>query len=157
MKALWGPDPVHFEGKHYPVDTAHFGPKPVQQPGPPIWIAGASPAALKRTARYGDAWHPVKPSLEQIAKAREDLGRYLDEAGREPDALEYAIKLPLVFNAELSGESPTHGTASDIISALERYREAGADHFVFDLVPETLQTTLDTMDRFVEEVRPHLG
>jgi len=157
MKALWGPDPVHFEGKHYPVDTAHFGPKPVQQPGPPIWIAGASPAALKRTARYGDAWHPVKPSLEQIAKAREDLGRYLDEAGREPDALEYAIKLPLVFNAELSGESPTHGTTSDIISALERYREAGADHFVFDLVPETLQTTLDTMDRFVEEVRPHLG
>ena len=62
-----------------------------------------------------------------------------------------------MFNAELSGESPTHGTASDIISGLERYREAGADHFVFDLVPETLQTTLDTMDRFVEEVRPHLG
>ena len=62
-----------------------------------------------------------------------------------------------MFNAELSGESPTHGTASDIISGLERYREAGADHFVFDLVPETLQNTLDTMDRFVEEVRPHLG
>ncbi|MEE2803695.1 MAG: LLM class F420-dependent oxidoreductase [Pseudomonadota bacterium] len=156
MKALWGPDPVTFDGRYYPLATAHFAPKPVQEGGPPIWIAGASQAALKRTARYGDAWHPVRPSLEQVAQAREDLGRYLESFEREADSLEYAIKLPLVFNAECSGESPTHGTASDIIDGLKRYREAGADHFVFDLIPETVDTALETMHRFAEEVRPHL-
>ena len=98
----------------------------------------------------------MRPSLEQVAQAREDLGRYLESFEREADALEYAIKLPLVFNAECSGESPTHGTASDIIDGLKRYREAGADHFVFDLIPETVDTALETMHRFAEEVRPHL-
>ena len=59
MKVLWSDDPVTFKGKHYSVENASFAPKPVQQPSPPIWIAGGSKAALKRTARYGDAWHPA--------------------------------------------------------------------------------------------------
>ena len=159
MKALWSSDPVSFHGRYYRVDKAFFSPKPLKQPRPPIWVAGGSQAALKRAARYADAWHPVRPTFETLREARVDLDRYLDEAGRDSESLEIAVKMPLIFQdgPPQAGEAPTQGRAADIIGAIEAYREAGASHLVFDFVPESLATALDTMERFAQEVRPGLS
>jgi hypothetical protein len=159
MKALWSDDPVNFEGRYYRVDNAYFSPKPVQQPGPPIWVAGASKAALKRAARVAQAWHPVRPTFDYLREARTDLDRYLGEAGRTPESLEIAVKLPLVFQngPPVSDQPPTQGRAVDIIDGINRYSEAGASHLVLDFVPESLATALDTMERFAQEVRPKLS
>ena len=159
MKVLWADDPVSFAGKHYRVENAFFGPKPVQQPSPPIWVAGGSKAALKRAARCADAWHPARPSLENLREARIVLNGYLEEAGRTPESLEIAVKLPLIFQdgPPASGQPPTQGRVADIIDAIEAYREAGASQLVLDFVPESLTTALDTMERFAQEVRPRLS
>ncbi len=159
MKVLWAQDPVSFSGNHYRVENAFFAPKPVQQPSPPIWVAGASKAALKRAARCAHAWHPARPSLELLGKARVDLNRYLEEAGRTPDSLEIAVKLPLIFQdgPPASGQPLTQGRVTDIVDAIEAYREAGASQLVLDFVPESLATALDTMERFAQEVRPRLS
>ena len=54
-------------------------PRPVQSPRPPVWIAGSSPAAIRRAATYGDGWLPQGPSnAEMVAKLqaqREEHGR----------------------------------------------------------------------------------
>ena len=71
MRKLWGPDPVDFQGRFYSVADAYFAPKPVQQPGPPIWVAGNSEPALRRAARYADAWHPVRPTFPMIEQAKQ--------------------------------------------------------------------------------------
>jgi len=42
---------VQFEG-------VHFDPKPVQQPHPPLWFGGNSPAAMRRVAHFGTGWMP---------------------------------------------------------------------------------------------------
>ena len=159
MKVLWAKDPVSFAGKHYRVENAFFAPKPVQQPSPPIWVAGGSKAALKRAARCADAWHPARPSLESLREARVVLNGYLEEAGRTPESLEIAVKLPLIFQdgPPASGQPPTQGRVTDIIDAIEDYREAGASQLVLDFVPESLATALDTMERFAQEVRPRLS
>jgi probable F420-dependent oxidoreductase len=158
MKALWSDDPVSFEGRHYSVDRACFSPKPLQKPSPPIWVAGGSKVALKRAARIADAWHPVRPTFEYLHDARAELDRYLGEVGREPGSVEIAVKLPLIFQDGPPGadQPPTQGRPSDIVDAIERYREAGASHLVLDFVPESLATALDTMERFAQEVRPAL-
>lgn len=159
MRALWSEDPVSFDGRYYRVEDAHFAPKPVQRPSPPIWVAGGSKAALKRAARIADAWHPVRPTFEYLNEARVDLDRYLEEVGRAPGSVEVAVKLPLIFQdgAPATDEPPTQGRPADIIDAIERYRDAGASHLVFDVVPENLATALDTMERFAQEVRPGLS
>jgi probable F420-dependent oxidoreductase len=159
MKVLWAEDPVSFAGKHYRVENAFFAPKPVQQPSPPIWVAGGSKAALKRAARCADAWHPARPSLENLREARVVLNGYLEEVGRTPESLEIAVKLPLIFQdgPPASGQPPTQGRVTDIVDAIEAYREAGASQLVLDFVPESLATALDTMERFAQEVRPRLS
>jgi probable F420-dependent oxidoreductase len=159
MKALWSDDPVSFDGRYHQVAEAFFSPKPRQRPSPPIWVAGGSKAALRRAARCADAWHPVRPTFEYLRQARADLNGYLAEAGRKPESLEIAVKLPLIFqNEPPQPEQPlTQGRPADIIGAIESYSEAGASHLVFDFVPESLATALDTMERFAQEVRPGLS
>jgi probable F420-dependent oxidoreductase len=130
IRRLWEDEPVTFKGKHYSVENAHFGPKPVQRPGPPIWVAGRSAPALRRTARFGDAFHPARPTFEYMQQARRDLDRFLVEEGRSPGSVPIPAKL--------------------------RYHELGSDHFVLDIVPETRQVALDTMERFAQEVRGRL-
>ena len=86
------------------------------------------------------------------------LSLYLEAEGRGPDSLGLAVKLPLVFQdgPPADGQFPTEGRPQDMATAIERYRELGAEHFVFDCVPEKLSVALDTMERFAQEVRPLL-
>jgi probable F420-dependent oxidoreductase len=158
MQRLWRDEPVTFKGRYYACENARFAPKPVQQPRPPIWVAGRSKAALRRTARYADAFHPVRPSFEYMVECRRDLDRMLAEEGRKPEAVQLAAKLPIVFRNEPAGadEPPTIGTPQAIVDALKRYQELGSSHFVLDVVPEKRQVALDTMERFAQEVRPKL-
>src|SRR5262245_45093442 len=59
LKAMWGPDPVEFQGRHFRVARSIVGLKPVQRPHPPIYLAGYVAAALRRTASLADGWLPA--------------------------------------------------------------------------------------------------
>ena len=70
---------------HRSSRACSIDPKPVQRPGPPIWIGGRSDAALARAGRQGDGWvsYVVQPeryaqSLDKIRAAAEQAGRRLD-------------------------------------------------------------------------------
>jgi probable F420-dependent oxidoreductase len=158
MQRLWSDDPVSFDGEFYSCTDASFKPKPVQRPRPPIWVAGRSRAALRRAARFGDAFHPVRPSYEYMRELRVDLDRLLEEEGRAPGSVQIAAKLPLVFQEGpgAAEDPPTIGTVPAIVDAIRRYHELGSSHFVLDVVPENRRTALDTMERFAQEVRPKL-
>src|SRR5580693_7215311 len=52
-QVCWAPGKVSFAGKFVSFADMHVSPKPLQQPHPPIWIGGASDAALRRAVRGG--------------------------------------------------------------------------------------------------------
>lgn len=61
------------------VDGFGARPRPVQSPRPPIWVAGSSPAAIRRAGRLADGWLPQGPSnaemVEMLQEARAANGR----------------------------------------------------------------------------------
>lgn len=48
-------------------------------------------------------------------------------------------------------------TVLSFLAGLTSKITLGASHLVFDFVPESLATALDTMERFAQEVRPELS
>jgi len=54
MKRLFTEETVSFTGKHYTITEMKGYPKPVQQPHPPILVAGAGERMLKIAAREAD-------------------------------------------------------------------------------------------------------
>lgn len=64
------------------VDGLGVGPRPVQTPRPPIWVAGSSPAAVRRAARLGEGWLPQGPATPELIDV---LHAARQEAGRDGD------------------------------------------------------------------------
>jgi probable F420-dependent oxidoreductase len=157
-KALWSEGSATFHGRFYSFEEAHVGPKPVQRPHPPIYIGGSTDAALKRVAKYGDVWHPLKPTPEQILEIKPRLDSALEAEGRTGEGFPIAPKVALTFQdgPARPGQEPTEGRPQDIVDALKRFRDAGATEFCFDAKAETEQATLDTIERFTQEIRPKL-
>jgi alkanesulfonate monooxygenase SsuD/methylene tetrahydromethanopterin reductase-like flavin-dependent oxidoreductase (luciferase family) len=56
IRKLWAEDNVTWEGRYFPLKDVTINPKPVQQPGPPIWVGGDTLQGAARAARIGDAW-----------------------------------------------------------------------------------------------------
>ena len=55
LRACWEQDPVNFEGPRVRLNDLRVRPQPGRRI--PIWIGGASDAALRRAVRAGDGWH----------------------------------------------------------------------------------------------------
>ena len=79
----------------------------------------------------------------------------LQEAGRAADEFPIAPKIALTFQEgpAAAGQAPSEGRPQDIIDTLRRFRDAGATEFCFDIMTEPVPLMLDTMERFVQEVR----
>ena len=82
MQALWRDEVASFRGEFYEVKNAQQGPKPVQQPHPPILFGGESDAALRRVASLGQGWYGFNLTPQSFAARLQVLDGMLAEAGR---------------------------------------------------------------------------
>ncbi len=96
-QALWTRDGVSFSGKHFTLDNVTMEPKPHRPGGPPIWIGGSGPTALREAARF-DAWFPTGPSVEFFAEHFPKIQAAARAAGRKPDAVTGAAYVTLAFD-----------------------------------------------------------
>ncbi len=88
ITALWTGDFVDHVGPRYRVD-AQFHPLPVQQPRPPIWVAGMLPnrRPFERAARY-DGVVPLSSNGEPMPPA--DVAKVVEFTGRR-DGFEVVV------------------------------------------------------------------
>ena len=149
LRKLWSEDKASFEGRFYRFHDVVIEPRPVQKPGPPIWIGGRSEAALRRTGRLGDGWLPSAVTPEEIGRAIQAIRRYAAEAGREIPEDHYGVSIPCAiagdreeavrqaspfFRPRRDDVAPEEycvfGTAEDIIRRIQQYVEVGVTKFV---------------------------
>ena len=116
------PETVSFTGRHYQLDQARSDPKPVQRPGPPLWIGSSGQRyGLRVVAEHADGW--VSASLssdpdELIALSRV-LDRHCREIGRDPASIRRAVQFRLPPDAEQT------------LRAAESYLRAGFQDLIF--------------------------
>jgi probable F420-dependent oxidoreductase len=151
-RALWQRDHVSFSGKHFTLEDVTMEPKPQRPGGPPIWIGGSGPTALREAARF-DAWFPTGPTPEFFAERWPGVQAAARAAGRGTDAVTGAAYLTLALDASpAAAEQRLHGfletyygvPARKILSLhacyagtmeggaewLQRWVDAGARHLV---------------------------
>ncbi len=162
-KALWEQDEPRFEGKYTNFTGVVFQPKPVQSPIP-IWVGGESNPALRRTARYGDAWYPIgtNPAFPMDTLSRYKAGvaklrGMAEKAGRAPEAVGLAYRVSSNPEAQpkgtVEGERKLFtGGAADYAGDIKALAEVGVTSFDFGLFGPTLAATIDNMRRFRDEV-----
>lgn len=108
-RELWRHDGVSFAGKHFTLQDVTMEPKPHRPGGPPIWIGGSGPTALREAARF-DAWFPTGPSVEFFAQRLPEVQAAARAAGRAPDAVTGAAYVTLAIDADpAAAERRLHG------------------------------------------------
>ena len=98
-RALWSRDHVSFSGKHFTLEDVTMEPKPHRAGGPPIWIGGSGPTALREAANF-DAWFPTGPHVEFFAEHFPRIQAAARAAGRSPDAVTGAVYVTVALDPD---------------------------------------------------------
>src|SRR5260370_28009849 len=163
FKQLWSQSPASFNGRFYRYSDIRCEPFPVQEPHPPIWVGGHSRAALRRTARHGDGWHPVgaiaaSPLPPQEMRALLDTLKRLTEAeGRDFAALTISYKAPLYDTGipdRAGARRAFSGRADQLTGELHTFAASSVHELIFDFRGESIADSIEQLQRFAAEVMP---
>lgn len=158
---LWTHPDQAFEGRFYHLPPVAFGPLPARVGGPPIWVGGSSPAALRRAGHYGAAWHPVGITPEGLEEGARVVRAAAEEVGRPLPAL--APRLPMRLGGGDAGQmlasgrgNVLQGEPDQLVERLRAYERAGADEIVCGFGLADGAATVEQMERFAAEVMPQM-
>ena len=118
LKKIWTTDPVDFQGKYYRIPKSVIGPKPVQKPHPPIYMAAFTPSAFKRVASEASGWFPVGIPLSGVAPIFDEIKSMAKNADRDPSALELIVGAGVAIH-----NTPIQKDRVDFTGTLEQIAE----------------------------------
>jgi probable F420-dependent oxidoreductase len=175
VRTLWREAPATFAGRFTRFTDVSIAPRPVQQPGPPIWIGGRSDAALARAGRQGDGWvsYVVQPdryarSLARIREAAANAGRSLDgfvaahlafiTLGRDHESARATwVRLLSRRYAQdfgpLAGRYGIIGTPGQCAERIEQFRQAGCAYFIMNAICDPADEA-EHLERIAADVIP---
>ena len=161
MQALWSQNNPEFHGKYYDIDGIQFEPKPIQQPGIPVWVGGHTKAALRRTAKYGSCWHTTRQTPEFVAENLPYLRDRIKKEGRELSEVTVSLKRSLHFTDMgmneggyvRSGGSLVASTR-EVLEDLHACQEIGINQLTYDFRVETVPDCIKVMEHIAEHILP---
>ncbi|KPM51548.1 5,10-methylene tetrahydromethanopterin reductase [Frankia sp. R43] len=168
-RALWN-GAGSFHGELLRFTDLPPATRPFRPGGPPVWLGGATPAALGRTGRMYDGWLPYPPDPADYASGLRDVRTAATGAGRadgditpalfvsvriddDPERGRRAMEdyaratygMPLDDLARI--QAVLTGSADQVLGGLARYVAAGARHLVTRLGALDLTSQLDQLER----------
>lgn len=145
IRRFWTTDQLSYDGEFAQFADVRTTPRPVQDPHPPIWIGGSSPAAFRRVVRFGDAWHPI--NLRSSWLREKGIPRLTDAAeaeGRDRPALCPRIRFRLTNTAEPEDSRYLgYGTLDQVRQDLAELEELGCEHVLLDTYCDDIEGSKD--------------
>ncbi|MFF4096372.1 LLM class F420-dependent oxidoreductase [Streptomyces sp. NPDC001834] len=131
--AVWGPDPVAYEGELTTIAPSMVGPKPV---GPiPVYLPANSPRATRRLVDRADGWMPVAAGPAQLAEQWRRVQDMAAERGRERP-VDIRVRVNARHTPEpvgSEGRQPFHGSVAQIVEDLVAHAGPDVTAFVLEL------------------------
>jgi alkanesulfonate monooxygenase SsuD/methylene tetrahydromethanopterin reductase-like flavin-dependent oxidoreductase (luciferase family) len=168
IRALWTGERTTFHGTYFHAEDAILEPKPLQQPHPPILIAGGGEQmTLRAVARLGQACN-VQGTPDDVKRKFDILRRHCESVNRNYDEIERTISTRLLLarddaalaaKAARLGAEPGvagfafAGTASKLIDLVGQYRDAGAQLFI----TSAFKNDAETLEIFAADIMPHFA
>jgi probable F420-dependent oxidoreductase len=134
----WTKDLVSLSGDYASYRDINTEPRSVRAPHPPLWIGGSSPGAIRRAARFGDAWHPINPQLDWLrTTGLPMLHDAASSVGRSVPAFAPRIRARLTARDQpVAGRRIGIGSCAQIQADVDALAELGADYVVLDTNPD---------------------
>jgi len=151
IRACWEADQPEFHGEAYDFAGFHFAPRPHSNRRLPIFVGGASTAALRRAARFGDGWIGDGQTFEELEVALGQLSKELEAQGRGLGEMEVAMRTGLQVAADrtgitespseqgwksaefvTAGRTPFRGLREEVVADFKRAAELGVGHLIFE-------------------------
>ena len=145
IKTAWTQEVASHDGPFVSFRDVHTDPRPLRAPHPPIWVGGASDAALRRAVNHGDGWHPIRIRIDWLRDTGlPRLREFAGEAGKLPPALCPRIRLrltdrPLPDDRRMPGE----GTLDQVRADLEALQSLDARYVLLDTYADDPEATRD--------------
>ena len=163
MQELWTSRRPAFNGAYTQFNDLVFEPKPIQKPHPPIWVGGHSKAALRRTAEFGAAWHPINRPVEELRASQAEIARLCQARGRaNVPALTLRNDVRIVRPGETAPKSAhagrvLAGSPADLVEQIGELAAIGVEHLVCEFLAADGRELEEQMATFAERVRPRLS
>jgi probable F420-dependent oxidoreductase len=144
LKKIWTDEVVEFKGQFYNIPASRIGPKPLQEPHPPILLGGFSPKTFSRILNYANGWIGVAgfgplEQLEQVINSLKENARKID---KDPSNIGiYLGSYPNVLESPVSSNeerSPMTGTIDQIGSDIEQIKTMGTNHIFFGYMSSSI-------------------
>ena len=170
VRALWRGECMAHTGRTFSLQGARLAPPPVQQPGPPIWIAAMRPRALALAARCADGWEASYLTPRAFAALSARVDRLLEATGRPRDCLRRSVEVDVAVVAS-SAERETWvgrfaaergrpagdalldtaliGDADTIVARIAEFAAAGATDLMLGFMDFPATTMLERLARAV--------
>ena len=112
-----------------------------------------SDKAIQRAVTYGDGWHPVGLTPEELKNKL----FYLNELLRNQKKKNFTISLRKnikITDKEIDDHDTLRGSVEKIVRGLKEYKNIGVDHLLLHFLSGTSDGVLNAMKRFSKEIRP---
>jgi probable F420-dependent oxidoreductase len=157
MFELWHSDTPSFDGEFVKFDDITFGPKPIRQPHPIIWMGGDADAVLRRAARFGDGWAPWLTKPDELP-AKLDYLRSQPGFEDRPFSVFYSLAMLSIGQEHAIVDDPNAQfgqSAQQVIDNCNMLAEYGVtDTWVNPPPLDDFNAYLDHMAWVAEEVIP---
>jgi probable F420-dependent oxidoreductase len=163
---LWEEEEADFDGEFFSLKGATISPRPKQNPLP-LWLGGASRAAIRRTARFGSGWLAPLQTPEETAATVKAIREECHRIGRPiPDDHYGATILFRIGDppppSRANPETPTRieriqaiGDAGSVLSLLREFRAAGITKFIAIPIAQNASEMMEQSRLLDAEVLPH--
>ncbi len=175
IRQMWTENNINHHGRFYDLSDISMEPKSPVPGGIPIWVGGASDAALRRAARFGDGWTSTQMSSAQWQQNMEKVHEFAGEMGRDMSSFQGVHSLAICIDKdrekarheareilgdggrvpfdELVEDYVCVGDADDCARVIQKFVNAGAGWFMLSPMGK-LENLMPQLELIAQELIP---